>query len=252
MHLKTLNKPNLWKFKKNHWTIKKNHWKIKKIKEKQWKNQEKQGKTKKNQWKTTKKQGKTIQKSRKHKEKPRRTKNQEKTKKHQEKSWKKSDFHCVCLRNLQNPRDVWETPGRPCFGRTTTGLRDSEQGQQGSYVVLQQGTTGDRQVEPWKIFGCAFAKVITGPQRGTTTGWHKMLSICHLKACWIYVCIWLVVLNIFKFFFENFDFFWKNCFSFLALNHFKHIEYTYQAHQNQKKIFFFWKSIFVWSFFFGF
>ena len=36
-----------------------------------------------------------------------------------------------------------------------------------SYVVLQQGTTGDRQVEPWKIFGCAFAKVIKGPQRGT-------------------------------------------------------------------------------------
>ena len=34
------------------------------------------------------------------------------------------------------------------------------------------------------------------PLKGDTTGHNKMLGICHLKACWIYVCIRLLVLNI--------------------------------------------------------
>ena len=94
------------------------------------------------------------------------------------------------------PEPTSGRPGRPCSSGTTTGLlkgprtfrncrilrNGDKRGptlscngtQQGptrrcplSYVVLRQGTTGDCQVEPWKIFGRAFAKVTTGPQRGT-------------------------------------------------------------------------------------
>ena len=77
------------------------------------------------------------------------------------------------------------------------------------------------------------------PLKGHTTGHNNrvtqnvghmslegLLGICMHKA---------IGFEYFKFIFENFVFFLKFCFSFLALNHFKHIEYTYQAHQNQKK-----------------
>ena len=52
-------------------------------------------------------------------------------------------------------------------------------------------------------------------QRGTTTRHNNrvrhMLDKCDLKACCVYVCISLLVLNMFKFMFEIFDFFCEIC-----------------------------------------